>query len=390
ISNNNIYDFFGAGVTHSGIYLNGSNSGWTITGNRFYQTATRTITAGIQASAIWIIGSSSGYTISNNIIGYSSAAGTGTYTYGGSSASADFIPVYLQVGDGTNTFSGNTVTAISASAGFGGTGSSSPLKILFVTTSASNADMVISDNTLGSITTAGAIALNTTSSTTMDVFGIYLNAIKTATLSNNKIGGISVTIPSNSATKIIAVYLNNTNGTFTCEGNTITYRMNAELVRWPADSFYSGKLRPAQRNAQRRLALPQTPGNFANVLDPAEPLVFVEMDHQHSKRSSNEEAALVANLIEELIRCGFSLAHIAVVVPFRRQARSIRSFLKAKKMMEGQDLSPVVSETRCWGESSVWLADELQPPIKNPLALIPSSRSEIFMVVLAYLLNWPT
>ncbi|RYY38270.1 MAG: T9SS type A sorting domain-containing protein [Chitinophagaceae bacterium] len=221
ISNNKIYDFFGAGVTHSGIYLNGSNSGWTISGNRFYQTATRTITSGIQASAIWIIGSSSGYTITNNIIGYSSAAGTGTYTYGGSTASADFIPVYLQVGDGTSTFSGNTITAMSASAGFGGTGSSGPLKILFVTTSASNADLVISDNIIGSITNAGAIALATTSSSSMDVFGIYLNAIKTATLSNNKIGGISLSIPGNATTKIIAIDLNSTGGTFTCQGNTI-------------------------------------------------------------------------------------------------------------------------------------------------------------------------
>ena len=25
----------------------------------------------------------------------------------------------------------------------------------------------------------------------------------------------------------------------------ITYRMNAELVRWPGETFYSGKLRPA-------------------------------------------------------------------------------------------------------------------------------------------------
>lgn len=125
----------------------------------------------------------------------------------------------------------------------------------------------------------------------------------------------------------------------------ISYRMNAELVRWPADSFYNGKLRPDKRNAQRRLALPQPPGNFAELLDPSSPLVFAEMDHAVSRRSSTEEATLVANLLEELIRCGFPLNHVAIVVPFRRQARRIRAFLKAKRLLDGQDLSGVVIDT---------------------------------------------
>ena len=64
----------------------------------------------------------------------------------------------------------------------------------------------------------------------------------------------------------------------------VTYRMNAELVQWPGESFYSGKLRPAAANAARRLALPQAPQDFGAVLDPALPLVFLGIEHCTAKR----------------------------------------------------------------------------------------------------------
>jgi DNA replication ATP-dependent helicase Dna2 len=125
----------------------------------------------------------------------------------------------------------------------------------------------------------------------------------------------------------------------------ITYRMNSTLAQWPAENFYSGKLRSAKRNAARLLALSQPPQNFQEVLSPAHPLVFLEMEHHGSRRYSDEEASLVANLLEELDRCGFPFNQIAVVVPFRRQARRIRYFLEAKPSMVKQLLSEVVIDT---------------------------------------------
>lgn len=125
----------------------------------------------------------------------------------------------------------------------------------------------------------------------------------------------------------------------------ITYRMNAELTRWPGEAFYHGKLRPAPANAQRRLALPQLPPDFAEVLDPEKPLVFVEMDHCTAQRVSNDEATLVTDLLVALRGSGVSLAEVAVVVPFRRQASRIKHFLNARRALLPQDSSDCVIDT---------------------------------------------
>ncbi|MDB6153819.1 MAG: ATPase [Chthoniobacteraceae bacterium] len=123
----------------------------------------------------------------------------------------------------------------------------------------------------------------------------------------------------------------------------ITYRMNAELARWPAESFYNGKLHPARENAGRRLALPQMARSFGEIFAPENPLVFVEMEHRNAKRFSNDEAILVADLLVDLQRAGFSMRQVAVVVPFRRQARQIRLFLKTRSALH--DASECVIDT---------------------------------------------
>jgi DNA replication ATP-dependent helicase Dna2 len=125
----------------------------------------------------------------------------------------------------------------------------------------------------------------------------------------------------------------------------VTYRMNAELVRWPAESFYDGKLHPAPENAERRLALPQPVRGFPEIIDPDEPLVFVEMDHCGAQRYSNDEAIMVADLLVDLCVAGFAMTQVAVVVPFRRQARQIRLFLKTRTALRGYDVSGCVIDT---------------------------------------------
>lgn len=49
ISNCNIFNFFSAGTTHTGITLAAGNTGWVISGNSFYQTASRATTANVYA-----------------------------------------------------------------------------------------------------------------------------------------------------------------------------------------------------------------------------------------------------------------------------------------------------------------------------------------------------
>jgi hypothetical protein len=114
ITNNNIYDYFNAAATSTGVEIANGSTTISITNNYFYQTATRTQTTGATHSAIKIANSNgNGYTITGNTIGYATAAGAGTYTFVGVTGTL-FIPITLTVGSLTATsVQGNTIAAIS-------------------------------------------------------------------------------------------------------------------------------------------------------------------------------------------------------------------------------------------------------------------------------------
>ncbi len=75
IDNNNIFDYFGAAVTSSGLAVNGGCNTFSITNNRFYQSGTRTWTTGATHRAIDLNSSTAtsgvqGMTVTGNTIGY--------------------------------------------------------------------------------------------------------------------------------------------------------------------------------------------------------------------------------------------------------------------------------------------------------------------------------
>lgn len=112
---NNIYNY-GSSTTHSfGIYILDGHSGWTIQGNKFYQTATLTLgTTGTRYhGAIWIYSiTHGGFSISDNVIGHTNSLGTGTYTIN-TSADIYFWPITLWLSStATSNVDGNTVRAI--------------------------------------------------------------------------------------------------------------------------------------------------------------------------------------------------------------------------------------------------------------------------------------
>jgi len=125
----------------------------------------------------------------------------------------------------------------------------------------------------------------------------------------------------------------------------VTYRMNVELVRWPAENFYGGKLRADESCAQRRLALLSRPQALEEILDPAKPLVFVQLDHVSAQKSSSEEARLVAEILAALGQSGLPLAEIAVVVPFRRQARRIKKAIRESGVISREEAAACVIDT---------------------------------------------
>ena len=89
ITNNNIFDYFGAAGTSAGVAVNAGCNTFAITNNRFYQTTPRTWTTGALHNAILMNSSTTlsgvqAMTITGNIIGYSSPTQTGTYALTGS------------------------------------------------------------------------------------------------------------------------------------------------------------------------------------------------------------------------------------------------------------------------------------------------------------------
>ena len=222
ITGNNIYDYFGAALSSAGVYVGGGCTDWTISNNKFYQTATITQTTGSQHSAIWISNTTgSNFSISGNTIGYASNSGTGTYTFVGASASK-LIPIFLSVGTTTVTsVQGNTITAMAMSGASSGTSSSAPFRGIYVSSGLTTIGDVIG-NTFGSMSATNSITFTSSSTSASDVMGIFNFGSSNWTVSNNNIGGITASNSSTGAANVFGIRLNTSStATTLISNNTI-------------------------------------------------------------------------------------------------------------------------------------------------------------------------
>ncbi len=187
ILNNSIQDYFSSGANGSaGILVFSNSSAWTITGNRFYQTASRAITVAGTHRGIAVLSGDS-YDISNNIIGYNNAIQTGYSTYTGAYAYL-FRGIELNVGTTSNSsVQNNTISGISISSS---TAIALPGAFSGITILGGAVDIgTITGNTIGAIT--GTNAISVVSATTLaNITGIYATSIATVTIQNNTIGAI--------------------------------------------------------------------------------------------------------------------------------------------------------------------------------------------------------
>ncbi len=111
----------------------------------------------------------------------------------------------------------------------------------------------------------------------------------------------------------------------------VTYRLNNTLASWPSENFYGGDLTPAPSAATRQLGWSQPADGLewiAQALDPTTPLTWIRVIHHGALTDSPEEAGAARELLEALIHGGIRHQDIAVVVPFRKQARRIRRRLQ--------------------------------------------------------------
>ncbi len=211
ISGNNIYDYFNEAAQSNGVYISAGNTGWTISSNKFYQTASRTQTTGSIHAAINIASAlgNENMQITGNIIGYSSSAATGTYKFVGGSSASKFYPIYISAAPANgvaNSIQGNTITAISMTGPFAGEGyyDLPPFAGIYIGDDTTMVNIgTVTGNLIGSKTASGAITFTSSATTLSDVYGIFFFPISNATINNNSVGGMTL---SNSSTGSIAFY----------------------------------------------------------------------------------------------------------------------------------------------------------------------------------------
>jgi len=110
-----------------------------------------------------------------------------------------------------------------------------------------------------------------------------------------------------------------------------TYRMNQTLTEWSSDQFYHGLLQSHASAAQRCISAvmsEEEPQWIRQALAPEAALVWIEHTTALCRHVCMEEVDLAHQLIAALLRSGFPAEQIAVLTPFRKQARAIRRRLR--------------------------------------------------------------
>jgi hypothetical protein len=214
ISDNNIYNFFSAANDMNGVFVSTNNSNWSITGNSFYQTATRNLTgssnvfAGIQTAA-----SSVNNTISNNFIGGQApnAAGSALTITGSGVLTAMRLSSAATI---ASSVQGNTVKNISL------TSSSTSTSQALVSLISGKVNFgTITGNTLGSQSVNGSIVVSLSAASSFNGILSGTGTSDVVNISNNTIGGIDVS--GAAAISVRGIGFQGTTGTYTISGNTI-------------------------------------------------------------------------------------------------------------------------------------------------------------------------
>lgn len=186
INNNQISNYFNAGLLTVGILVGSNNNAWTITNNRLFQTSTRTFTTANTHRGIQVL-SGSGYTVDGNIIGYASNTGTGYYNLAGTIATR-FIAIELGVGTTIPTsVNSNIVDKIRILTSSGATTTFGVLCGINVTSGNVNIGRS-SGNQIGAFDIDSSLIVVSTTTQAL-IAGINNSSTGTINIENNQIGG---------------------------------------------------------------------------------------------------------------------------------------------------------------------------------------------------------
>jgi len=230
ITNNKIFDFFAPASTSAGVLISTGNTDFTITGNSFYQTATRTATAAATVYGISIANTTSGnnFIVSSNFIGGSTVNAGGTaWTIAGVFGNR-FNGIGLSVGTTTpSSVQGNTIANFSFVSNSSATANStsSPLGTgiwggIYVGAGSANVGTT-TGNTIGSGTGTSSITVTGSTNPGATANGMGVSGSGTVNFSNNIIGSITTSGATGTLSTGIIGINSNATGTVTLNNNTI-------------------------------------------------------------------------------------------------------------------------------------------------------------------------
>lgn len=240
ISNNDFKDCFSLDKTSNIIYITGDatnviSTGWTISGNSFFESGSfqTTNTANTTLSCICFGTSGTSETGNNNLISENYIGGTATHCGGGtftksysSSFRTDFSGFWINSKATSFSIQNNTFQKISWTNGIGG----SPWYAMNLNGTGSFNIGTDTGNTIGNNTTTGSIAFSTVGATS-SLYGMSISNTGTTVCKNNKIGSITATnsVSTNTA-PIICIVKQSSAGTAEISNNAIGSLTTANSV----------------------------------------------------------------------------------------------------------------------------------------------------------------
>lgn len=261
ITNNHIFNYFSAAASNSGILISSHNSDYIISGNHFYQVASRAQTT--TASAIFrygvnisaATGNGTNFNIANNYIGGSEANATGSAWTTTGNFNYGFIGISIStLAAGNNRIENNIIRNFSMTHGGGASAK------LFVGIDDLNGNNFISGNIIGSTTTANQITVNSNLATASVTYGIFLTS-GTDTVSNNTIAGVNLTGTGLVGFTGIHTAATSGNPTVRIENNAIT-KVSASYIGTAIGGFARGIFSNGTTSAGTRIITGNTIGEL--------------------------------------------------------------------------------------------------------------------------------
>ncbi len=144
-----------------------------------------------------------------------------------------------------------------------------------------------------------------------------------------------------------------------------TWRLHPEICRFISGAVYEDRLEPAPGNDRRVVRVPETGGRWIRS---EAGLLFVPVEHEGNTQGSDEEVAVIREIVAELSGrqytdkegkvCGeISIEDILVVAPYNMQVRALQEALGTRDRVGSVDKfqgkqAPVVIVSMCASDVS--------------------------------------